>query len=34
MINADKAAVDLEKELIDDLKIGKDLKITILVKMT
>ncbi len=31
MIKADKAAVDLKKELIKDLKDGKDLKITIVV---
>jgi hypothetical protein len=32
MINADKAAVDLKKELIDDLKKGKELKVTIIVE--
>ncbi|NYB26615.1 MAG: DUF371 domain-containing protein [Methanobacteriaceae archaeon] len=31
MINADKAAVDLNKELIDDLKKEKELKVTIIV---
>jgi hypothetical protein len=31
MINADKAAIDLKKELIDDLKKGKELKVTIIV---
>lgn len=31
MIKADKAAVDLKKELIKDLRDGKDLKITIVV---
>jgi hypothetical protein len=31
MIKADKAAVDLEKKLIQDLKEGKDLKVTITV---
>jgi len=31
MIRADKAACDLKKELIDDLKAGKSLKITITV---
>lgn len=31
MIRADKAACDLKKELIDDLKTGKSLKITITV---
>jgi hypothetical protein len=32
MINADKAAIDLKKELIDDLKKGKELKVTIIVE--
>ena len=31
MINADKAAIDLKKELIKDLKDGKPLKITIII---
>lgn len=31
MIKADKAAVDLKKELIDDLKEGNELKVTIIV---
>ncbi|MEN4006245.1 MAG: DUF371 domain-containing protein [Methanobacteriaceae archaeon] len=31
MIKSDKAAVDLKKELIDDLKKGKDLKVKIIV---
>lgn len=31
MINADKAACDLKKELIDDLKKEKELKVTIIV---
>ena len=32
MIKADKAAIDLKKELIEDLKKGKDLKIEITVE--
>jgi hypothetical protein len=32
MIKSDKAAVDLKRELVDDLKEGKDLKVTILVE--
>ena len=32
MIKADKAAVDLKRELIRDLKEGKDLKISIIVE--
>lgn len=32
MINADKAAVDLKKELIDDLKEGRELKVSIIVE--
>ncbi|HML04246.1 MAG TPA: DUF371 domain-containing protein [Methanobacterium sp.] len=32
MIKADKAACDLKKELIDDLKEGKDLKVKIIVE--
>ncbi len=32
MIKADKAAVDIKKELIEDLKEGKDLKVTISVE--
>ena len=32
MIKADKAAVDLKRELVDDLKEGKDLKVTITVE--
>ncbi|MGV8143915.1 MAG: DUF371 domain-containing protein [Methanothermobacter sp.] len=32
MIKADKAAVDLKRELIHDLKEGKDLKISIIVE--
>jgi uncharacterized protein len=32
MIRADKAAVELNKELIEDLKEGKDLKVIITVK--
>lgn len=31
MIKADKAAIDLKKELIKDLKEGKDLEVTIIV---
>ena len=31
MVKADKAACDLKKELIDDLKEGKDLKVTIII---
>ena len=31
MINADKAAVDLKKELIKDLKNSKPLKVTIII---
>ena len=31
MINADKAAVDLKKELINDLKNSKPLKVTIII---
>ncbi len=31
MIKSDKAAIDLKKELIDDLKKGKDLKVKIIV---
>ena len=32
MIKSDKAAVDLKRELVNDLKEGKDLKVTIIVK--
>lgn len=32
MIKADKAACDLKKELINDLKEGKDLKVTIIIE--
>lgn len=32
MIKADKAAVDLKRELIDDLKAGKELKVKIIVE--
>jgi uncharacterized protein len=32
MIKADKAAADLKRELIDDLKEGKKLKVTIMVE--
>ncbi len=32
MIKSDKAAVDLKRELIDDLKEGMDLKVTIIVE--
>lgn len=32
MIKADKAAIDLKRELIDDLKAGKDLAVKIIVK--
>ncbi len=32
MIRADKAAIDLKEELIEDLKKGKDLKVVIAVK--
>ncbi|OEC88474.1 MULTISPECIES: DUF371 domain-containing protein [Methanobacterium] len=32
MIKSDKAAVDLKRELVEDLKEGKDLKVTILVE--
>ena len=32
MIKSDKAAVDLKRELVDDLKEGKDLKVTIVVE--
>jgi uncharacterized protein len=32
MIKADKAAVDLKRELIDDLKVGKELKVKIIVE--
>lgn len=32
MIKADKAAIDLKKELIEDLKRGKELKVTIIVE--
>ena len=32
MINADKAAVDLKKELIDDLREGRELKVSIIVE--
>jgi hypothetical protein len=32
MIKSDKAAVDLKKELIDDLKDGKELKVKIIVE--
>jgi len=32
MIKADKAAVDLKRELIDDLKEGKELKVKIIVE--
>jgi hypothetical protein len=32
MIKSDKAAVDLKRELIDDLKEGKDLKVKIIVE--
>jgi hypothetical protein len=32
MIKSDKAAIDLKKELIDDLKEGKDLKVKIIVE--
>ncbi|MGB9936880.1 MAG: DUF371 domain-containing protein [Methanobacterium sp.] len=31
MIKADKAAIDLKRELVDDLKKGKDLKVKIIV---
>ena len=33
MIKSDKAAVDLKKELIQDLKEGRDLKVTVNVKL-
>ena len=32
MVGANKAAVDLKKELVEDLKAGKDLKVTIIAK--
>lgn len=32
MIKSDKAAIDLKRELIDDLKDGKDLKVKIIVE--
>ncbi|MBI5680668.1 MAG: DUF371 domain-containing protein [Methanobacterium sp.] len=32
MIKADKAAIDLKKELIDDLREGKELKVKIIVE--
>ena len=32
MIKSDKAAVDLKRELVDDLKEGKDLKVKIVVE--
>lgn len=32
MIRADKAAVDLRKELVEDLKAGKDLKVTVILE--
>ncbi len=32
MIKADKAAIDIKSELIHDLKVGKDLKVTIIVE--
>jgi uncharacterized protein len=32
MIKSDKAAVDLKRELVNDLKEGKDLKVTIVVE--
>lgn len=32
MIKADKAAIDLKRELVEDLKQGKELKVTIIVE--